>query len=154
MMEGKGETLTAQEQELASRWAFKTALMLSLRGPNVIPADHYTSFGPSQELPDHVAIWIAASVEGRGFFAENHELTMTTAEGPRDGYAMTIRVGHLVFHILSYEWPNGAIPQVGGQFATLVVPIWPIRETVMWPPPALLTLEQANTLSRRIPGYN
>ncbi len=144
MIKGEKTTLSQSEGELCGLWALKTALMMEMAGPaahRTFPGDYYKALYRTRRLPADLCVWIAASVVGKGFSADNVKLTADMANrlGAKDGNAMTLRIGHLVFNLLRVEMDDGEPLKIRGKFAAAVIRLWPGEGTVTWPPSEILS---------------
>jgi hypothetical protein len=157
MIQGRRRTLYHEGKAACVVWALKTALMLSCVGPKaqrLFADDDYKRFyaapGPFPDL----YVWIGASAHGRGFFGEDGEQTIGSARGVSQGHRITLRFGHLVFHMLRVEFGDRPPPEVGGQLADALIRLWPSEDAVKWPPPVILSGPDAESVGRTIKGFN
>jgi hypothetical protein len=148
MILGQVRTLSAEDQTLIARWAFKTALMVALRyKQSHIPRDHYHWFYERQIPPS--GVWITlASYDGTRFvnwlFEGKHFAVNRDDQSRRvPMYLTTITIRHLVLQV----WGSGDYDQTGDMpprptrpARPFVVRVWPIKHPMRrWPPFADMT---------------
>jgi hypothetical protein len=108
---GRGRALHAAGQELVSRWALKTAMMLEFSHPNglAIPATDRHRLYESGRLPDYCQVWIGLYGGRRlNTFYFHDRIRWPASDGSTraTAYAVTFGIGHLMFHLWVPDHPG------------------------------------------------
>jgi hypothetical protein len=152
MIAGRAQTLEAAALRTCARWAMKTAMTIdrcAATSYQSIPASRYPLFYEKQQPSLGVSIWIGGSTALGGFWAQNQTPTLATARGVVQGYALTLRFRHLVFHLLGIEGNYLPSPEIGGKLGQAFTRIWPmVWGNVQWPPNLLLSEAEAEQLGK------
>lgn len=157
MLRGHGKTLHHAGRELCTLWTLKTAMMLACVGPpdqRLFSEADYREFYESRQPPADLFVWIGATNARHGFFGEASEPTIGSARGVAQGRTVTFRLGYLVFHVLRIELKDRPPLEIGGQLGNALIRLWPSDEPVPWPPPVILSVEEAESVRKLIKGFN
>jgi len=122
-------------------WAFRAALMAGAKaGESQIPAHHLHRFFEQRRPPDLARIWIAATNQRQFTYLNNAVIKVfaTDAEPPEraNAFADVLALGHVAFAVVCWTEmkPVSSIRRVHEVFGKAVIPIWPVRRPIQWPP--------------------
>jgi len=144
MILGKNTAISPSQARALARFAFKTAVVIDhmrREEPFFFPRSVRHHFAKSLTIPRTSQMWFAGyapRVSGRVYpeWYEHH----LDSENFIKLYACTYGVGHLVFQVVSAQYPpisRSFAPRT--DFKHLAIPLWPnIPQGITWPPPYML----------------
>jgi hypothetical protein len=152
MIEGRAKILEKAALRTCATWAMKTAMTIdkcAAASYQSIPASRYHLFYEKRQPSLGVSIWIGASTALGGFWAQNQTPTLATTGGVVQGYALTLRFRHLVFHLLGIEGNYLPPPEIRGKLGQAFTRIWPmVWGNIQWPPNLLLSEAETEQLGK------
>jgi hypothetical protein len=152
MLLDKSRFLDAREQWVVSRWALKTAMVVDSTTvapdrPIFYSVDQRRALKDAKEIPNRSFVWLgrdlssgfAAASTGLSYeVAPSHDLQRIVERAT--GQVSTFLVGSLAIQVVTVSLPakysDGAIRlrPTKGPWDELLVPIWPPKRNVYWPP--------------------
>ncbi|WP_280890628.1 hypothetical protein [Streptomyces sp. LBL] len=161
MVRGEITEISPAGQEVLATWTLKTALMCQLMQSKTVqnlPTSHYADLSrdrlPSQQMrvftaymPPPQYLNGESPIEYRSIPSEAR---FTTADGVQHrlwSTVVTLRIGWAVLQLISVG-PLGYDYEIAlSGFAPYVRQLWPIQETVSWPPLMLRSVGDLDQLS-------
>ena len=145
--------LDAEQQTSLSAWAVKTAMVLdSVKDQTTNPLFYEkaecVNMRASRVIPDRTRVWIGrCSISGLGAYGTDLGIVAPDSRRVGMGMATTIVADHLAVQVLAVHiYPEYTVEKAEdiqpkpGDWANMLVPIWPIgRHSVMWPPQTTFT---------------
>ena len=137
----KRRSFGEEAQQALGVWAFRAALVAGVKaGAAEIPQGHLHDFYRQRQAPESARIWIAATNQRR-FTYINHSIIKVFAKDgePPDranAFASILGVGHVAFCLCCWTEmkPNSSMRRIHETFGDAVIPIWPVRVPIQWPP--------------------
>jgi hypothetical protein len=138
------------QQRDISLWSVKTAMVLEGTKPQksirCYQSSDCASLRSKSLIPPRTRVWIARFARS-GLLAHGAQYRLNFGELPAVGHGCvaTIIVGHLAIQIISpyspakFDDQTLSIPCKLGPWDQLLIPIWPVGSTIMWPPSLSLT---------------
>lgn len=153
MIRGERQTLSSAQQQVVAYWALKTTMMIDFAQEeefrSVPPADYARLYKAGTVLPN-TFVWLAAAEFGRGALAQHRTLEFGLDGHTLNGYGGVVNVGHLVISVVKVDFGNGRVINIGGPLGPALVPLWPTRRTLQWPPDVWLNRQQTVLLGQMI----
>jgi hypothetical protein len=140
-----------QKQEIDTRslptlaaWSVKTAMVLESFNPDLRPfysTSERTQIRLTRTIPQGTFVWLAVCAEQKAIYAAAKHLAGRDRSPGLSGLATTMVFGPVAIQVLSYRVP-AAIPADTkvtfelreGPWDEVLVPVWPIQGSPMWPP--------------------
>jgi hypothetical protein len=153
LMEDMSVPLGFEQQSTVARWAVKTAMC-----QDAIDTRNRVLFYSTSErlalrsntgIPSYTRIWLGRS-SIKTLSASGADIGGDINDGNKvlevvNGSVNTFVVGHLAIQVATLHAPAkydghplDITPWISGPWDDLLIPIWPITETVNWPPPLTL----------------
>ena len=122
-------------------WAFRAALLAGVKaGAAAIPSSRLHDFYEQRRPPGSTRIWLAASGQRQLTYINNSVIKVfpKDSEPPEraNAFASVLGIGHVAFCLVCWTdvKPNSSMRRIHEIFAKAVIPIWPVRGPVQWPP--------------------
>lgn len=153
LIDGTPTVLATDEQQILSRWADKTVMVMEATSP----ASRISSQADRQRVMDesnpapavHTRVWVGhnaarphnAELRGHRTFSQG---LVTPADGSAGIRSDVLTVGQVLFLVVSSSVDEWALlaPSALGQLAGKLVQIWPAGAGVQWPPPESFDTDQ------------
>jgi hypothetical protein len=117
-------------------------------GAAQIPASLLHDFYESRALPQSTRVWIISTSVRHLAYIDHRTITVRREDlDPPPGsnaFATLIGVGHVGFYVLSWRGPKPTIDRIYDRFGSAVIPIFPSRGPIIWPPRDPFTKEGLN----------
>lgn len=120
------------------------------KGTQIIHEEDFAELYAARDVLPGVHVWAGVCSETDSASGQCRSLELGPRSEAPKGYHATIRVGHLVLHVLRMKidgWESVEIQRLAGE---VLLPIWPIATKVLWPPPVKLTPDGVAQLSDMI----
>jgi hypothetical protein len=111
-----------------------------MKGVTKIPEQHLHDFHRRRLPPDSARLWIAAT-DQRQFTYINQATIKVFAENGEpperaNAFMSVLGIGHVAFGLSCWTdtKPVSSLRRVHETFSNAVIPIWPYRMPVQWPP--------------------
>lgn len=142
------------EQMAMATWALRAALIAGAKADQAtVPASHLHDFYEVRKPPDKTRIWLAATGR-RQFTYIYHQTIKVSLEDdeppPRaNAFMSVLAVGHVAFCVLCWTdvKPVSLMGRIQGTYGDAVIPIFPVRRPISWPPRQTFTYEGLDQLA-------
>lgn len=140
--------LSETAQGALAIWAFKTGLVVGVKGGSAkIPVEYLHDFYESRQPTPSTRIWIVATTRRDMLFIDHRTITVHRSDDDpppsSNAFSTLLGVGHVGFYVLN--WTSAVKPTMRQfyerPYADLLIPIFPSRGRVVWPPRKAFTKE-------------
>jgi hypothetical protein len=139
MIAGQPTSLTMEQQRVVARWVAKTAMVFQLATEHSsIRPHHYRSLKLHLAPPPGNQVWLGARTAEEpvpaAFGIRTSDLRHATDDREFHSYLVTIVIGHFIAQLFGHDLPLDSEWTRRGEFEDALIPIYPEREAVTWPP--------------------
>ncbi len=154
MIQGRGREFdpSGDSARYVACWAHKTTLTLSAADKDVriVPDEDFAELYATRDVLPNVHVWAGMCNETDSASGQCRSLESGPRSEAAKGYHATIRVGHLVLHVMRMKLDGWESIEIEGLAGKVLLPIWPITTKTLWPPPGKLTPDGVDQLSSLI----
>jgi hypothetical protein len=139
LIRGETRVLDESEQVALTRWALKTAMVLEFSHPKglaIPPTDRHKL--REGALPEHAQVWVALynGTNNTLYYHDQHRVPTPDKSGALLAYAVTLAVGHVLFHIWVPATAGRRVENLGA-LSVMLHQIHPDRSSVTVGPDGL-----------------
>ena len=108
--------------------------------PRIVPSAHYDEFEKKREPWKKQVIYLAQHDGTLPSGAHTFNFMLTTRDSlpftpPAEAYGVTFHIDKLVVQVFGHSAPAGFEAQFPQEFGPYVVRVWPVGQSIVWPPP-------------------
>ncbi|MET9510751.1 hypothetical protein ABZX62_20215 [Streptomyces flavidovirens] len=151
MVKGEVIQIAPEAQELLATWTLKTALMCQLMQSDAVrnlPTSHYADLFRDRRLSGQMRAFTSYMVPPQYLNGESpveyrsipSEVRFTSSDGLQHrlwATVVTLRIGYAVLQLVSVGPEGYDYDLEPAAFAPYTEQIWPVQESICWPPRAL-----------------
>jgi hypothetical protein len=158
MVTGRQRAIEVDDQRLLVFWAVKTALAFqTVEAPTTTFArdiDYVELFEP-RRAPARARVWTGFTPSGDDAWYRSHSIRVPTSPvGSRDGFGVTMIVGHAILYVLiGDEHPVDVRLRGEAAFALRELASADRDRQLRWPPPAPLNVAHPGGLGEYVMGH-
>jgi hypothetical protein len=155
MIRGHHSTLYPEGADAIAYWALKTAMMIDFAQEaehRCVPESVYPELYAAKGVLPQTFVWLGACDFGAGALGRPRTLNLHNGDASPAGFGATLGVGHLVIEIIRVPVEDRKTLEIGGPLASAVRRLWPFTNVVVWPPPTVLSRQNAVWLGQLIEG--
>lgn len=144
LFEQQRQAIDSRSLPTLAAWSVKTAMVLESLTPDLPPfysTSDRTQLRLTHKIPQRTCVWLAACAEQKTIYAAAKHLAGGDRSPGLHGLATTMAFGPMAIQVLAFRVP-AAIPADTkvtfelreGPWDEVLVPVWPVQGSPMWPP--------------------